>query len=678
MDNNDANRGLVWADGNVDDGPHRCGGVDIPYPFGIADDKGADDFRKGFDLRCTEAGQAVLATGGDGISIPFSNFSIRTAEVRAWLPVGWQCYGSSGKVVDEHYMTLSFNKEGVYRISHERNDLVVLGCSTLGFLRSKPQDSGDATTYAELTGCLCFCNDSKSAVDGVCSGVGCCHVDIPPNLVDNSVGLTSMNNGADMNKVSTCDYAFLAEKGNYSFHTADLNMDLRRKPRLMPVILDWAIRDSPTCKQARKKEGYACRSSNSLCVNTTNGPGYICKCRKGYEGNPYTPHGCTDINECERLGHHYHCKGECKNKQGYYECTCPKGTHSADPYNESCSPKFSTEAKSLVGAIGGLFIAAIMLFFWLLIKERRKAREHFLKNGGPALAKLNNIKLFTKEDLRKIRRTNNVIGSGGFGKVYKGRIEDINQLVAVKEPINGNSADKGQFVNEISIQSRVIHKNIVKLIGCCLEVDVPILVYEFVPNGSLHDILHGSRKVPLNMGRRLQIAAESAEGLAYMHSKTNTVILHGDVKPANILLNDEFMPKISDFGISRLIAPDKQHTGNVIGDMKYMDPVFLQTGLLTNKSDVYSFGVVLLELITRKKASRSDNNNLLKNFLEAYEKDKTVIELVDNELAEVDRMIIDNLARMIMQCLNLDVNQRPEMIDVAELLRDMAKRYRSK
>lgn len=330
-----------------------------------------------------------------------------------------------------------------------------------------------------------------------------------------------------------------------------------------------------------------------------------------------------------------------------------------------------------VGVVVGVFIIVIFIFFWVLAKEKRKMKELFQKNGGLALENISSIKLFTKEDIKKIRKTSKYIGKGAFGSVYSGHIEDNNQAVAVKEPINGNSADRDQFVNEIRIQSRVIHKNIVKLVGCCLEVDVPILVYEFVPNGSLHDILHGNSRIPLNMGIRLQIATESAEGLAYMHSKTTTNILHGDVKPANILLNDQFMPKISDFGISRLIAKDMQHTGHVIGDMSYMDPVFLQTGLLTNKSDVYSFGVVLLELITRKKASYSDNNSLLRNFLDAYTKDKSVIELMDQEL-EVDREILDSLAEMIMQCLNLNVSERPEMTDVAERLCEMVKKFSGK
>ena len=129
-----------------------------------------------------------------------------------------------------------------------------------------------------------------------------------------------------------------------------------------------------------------------------------------------------------------------------------------------------------------------------------------------------------------------------------------------------------------SSQSQVIHTNIVRLIGCCLEVDIPMLVYEFIPNGSLEDLLHSNKNVvPLSMDVRLSIAAQSADGLSYMHSKTSNKILHGDVKPANILLDDSLMPKISDFGISRLIARDKQHTDEIIGDMSYMDLVYRQT-----------------------------------------------------------------------------------------------------
>uniref|UniRef100_J3N145 Protein kinase domain-containing protein n=1 Tax=Oryza brachyantha TaxID=4533 RepID=J3N145_ORYBR len=330
------------------------------------------------------------------------------------------------------------------------------------------------------------------------------------------------------------------------------------------------------------------------------------------------------------------------------------------------------------GAVGGLFIVSLLLFITLLRREKRKTKEFFEKNGDPILEKINNIKLFKKDDLKPILRSSNVKGKGSFDEVYKGRIGDNNQLVAVKKPIYVNLPKKDQFANEVIIQSRVIHRNIVKIIGCCLEFDIPILVYEFISRGSLEDILHDFKRVPISLDQRLHIAAEAAEGLAYMHSKTSITILHGDVKPTNILLNDDLVPKVSDFGISRLIAVDNQHTMSVIGDTSYMDLVYFQTGLLTDKTDVYSFGVVLLELITRKKASRFDNSSLLRNFLDAHTNGKTVIEFVDEEISATnDLELLVSVADIIVQCVNLDVDKRPEMIDIAERLNYMAKRARS-
>jgi serine/threonine protein kinase len=128
------------------------------------------------------------------------------------------------------------------------------------------------------------------------------------------------------------------------------------------------------------------------------------------------------------------------------------------------------------------------------------------------------------------------------------------------------------------------------------------------------------------------------------------------------------MPKISDFGISRLIARDKKHTEDVIGDLSYMDPVYKETGLLTEKSDVYSFGVVILELISRKKATYSENNSFINNFLEAH-KHKRVTQLFDNEIALPSNLeLLHSLASIAVDCLNLDVDQRPSMLDVAEHL----------
>ncbi|CAM0145632.1 unnamed protein product [Urochloa decumbens] len=612
---------------NTSSCPDTCGGMSIQYPFGI----GPGCFRNGFEIVCDGngggGGKPVLA-GATTTPIPVDRLSIRTAEAR----------------------------------------LVVVGCNTLGYIESQRGEGSSGYSYAYYTGCLSFCNDSGSAVDGACAGVGCCRVDVPPGITDNRVNFRAYSHKERLG-FSPCDFAFLVDRESYTFRAADLRMD---RNRTMPVWLDWAVRENVTCDEAkRSQQGYACVSSNSECHDSRNGPGYVCNCSMGFEGNPYIADGCTDINECERHDE-YPCRGVCRNTLGSYECKCPRGFHSADPFKETCNLRFPLAVVIASGAAGCLFIVSVVVFVWLLRKEKRKTKEYFQKNGGPTLEKVTKIKLFKKDELMPILRSNNRIGEGGFGEVYKGLLGD--EPVAVKKPKNVNLAD--QFTNEVIIQSRVMHKNIVKLVGCCLEVDIPILVYEYVPKGSLDDILHDSRE-PLDLDQRLDIAAQSARGLAYLHSDTITTILHGDIKPANILLNDDLVPKISDFGISRMITVDKKYTRNVIGAVSYVDPVYLQSGRLTSKSDVYSFGVVLLELITRKKAS--DSNNLLRNFLDAYTNERRVMELVDSEIAVTENMeFLHSLAGMIVECLDLNIDQRPEMIDVAENLRVMLKRSQSR
>jgi pto-interacting protein 1 len=154
-------------------------------------------------------------------------------------------------------------------------------------------------------------------------------------------------------------------------------------------------------------------------------------------------------------------------------------------------------------------------------------------------------------------------------------------------------------------------------------------------------------------------------------------VLHGDIKPANILLDENFRPKISDFGIARLLAAEgNQYTRSVIGCIGYMDPLFCQTGILTPKSDVYSFGVVLLEIITRKKAV--DGNIILaQSFTEALRKGKKVRQMFDVEIAN-DRKnmkLLDDIAKLAAECLKLEEKMRPEMVEVADRLRTVRKAF---
>jgi hypothetical protein len=267
-----------------------CGGVDIPYPFGI----GPGCFRKGFKIDCINNVPVLADT-----TLQVMHLSVDPAESLVMLPAGWQCYNASspGEVESYSYGETAMNKDGVYRISNTHNMVVVLGCNTFGQATSKPTEGG-SYSYAYYVGCMSYCNNSASAQDGLCAGVGCCHVDIPPGLTDNYFKLTAYDH-TDRMEYNPCDYAFLVDRTNYTFRRSDLLMD---KNRTSPVWLDWAIRDNATasgdiqsCADAAKSTTteYACRSDHSKCVNSTNGPGYNCSCSDGYQGNAYVVNGCT-------------------------------------------------------------------------------------------------------------------------------------------------------------------------------------------------------------------------------------------------------------------------------------------------------------------------------------------------------------------------------------------------
>jgi serine/threonine protein kinase len=311
--------------------------------------------------------------------------------------------------------------------------------------------------------------------------------------------------------------------------------------------------------------------------------------------------------------------------------------------------------------------------------EKRRLRDRFKKNGGQLLESIK-IEIFRKGELDKITKNyRTIIGKGAFGEVYKGTTSKYGQ-VAVKRSIAINKECQKDFANEIQIQSQISHKNVVQLLGCCLETEVPMLVYEFVPRGSLYDVLHGKngngRREPLSLRERLDIAIHSADALAYMHSEASQKILHGDVKSGNILLDDDFMPKVSDFGTSRLMSIKKDHTDWVIGDSSYIDPVYMKTGLLTEKSDVYSFGIVLLELITRTKVRYDGNNSLPLNYVTASV-DGSVAQMYDTEILSSgeDLNCLGEVGLIAVRCLEIAVKDRPTMTEVAEKIKRCKSRW---
>ncbi|XP_002465198.2 probable LRR receptor-like serine/threonine-protein kinase At1g06840 [Sorghum bicolor] len=278
-----------------------------------------------------------------------------------------------------------------------------------------------------------------------------------------------------------------------------------------------------------------------------------------------------------------------------------------------------------------------------------------------------NIRCFTKSEVEIITNSyRTMIGRGGFGEVFQGVLEDRG-MVAVKRFIN-NVKDE-DFAKELIVHREINHKNVVKLIGYCMEENALMMITEFIPNGNLSDVLHrDSGHISLDM--RLRIATECAEAMAYMHSYMYTQVIHGDIKPANILLDHSFCAKISDFGISRLVnTDDTLYTGNIKGSIGYLDPLFARDGCLTVKSDVYSFGVVLLELITRKKATTKVwGVSIIDLCTDALSRGMRGV--FDDKIANQDNMnILEGVAKLAGDCLRMERDRRPEMIAVAERLR---------
>jgi serine/threonine protein kinase len=309
-----------------------------------------------------------------------------------------------------------------------------------------------------------------------------------------------------------------------------------------------------------------------------------------------------------------------------------------------------------------------------IIKRRG---EFFRKNGGYVLKQRYGAegidpktKIFSEEQLQKATdnyNENRVLGRGGFGTVYRGILQD-KSLVAIKKSKFSNECQVEQFINEITILSQINHRNVVKLKGCCLETEVPLLVYEFIPNGTLFNRIHGP--IPLSWKDKLQIAADIARVLAYLHSAATPPIIHRDIKSANILLDENYIAKVSDFGASRSVPFDQTHVTTVVqGTFGYLDPEYFTTHQLTEKSDVYSFGVVLAELWLREKPISLDRpveiQGLAAYFSMLVSQNQLVQVMEPHIVKEAGFVQIEAIGRLTKKCLSLKGEERPTMREVA-------------
>ncbi|KAG2615325.1 hypothetical protein PVAP13_3NG063600 [Panicum virgatum] len=272
----------------------------------------------------------------------------------------------------------------------------------------------------------------------------------------------------------------------------------------------------------------------------------------------------------------------------------------------------------IVGAsAGGAVLAVAVIAIAIFISRRKRTPKRTedrsqsfvswdMKSTSASTApQLRGARTFSFDELRKI--TNNFseandIGNGGYGKVYRGTLPS-GQLVAVKRSQQGSLQGSLEFRTEIELLSRVHHRNVVSLVGFCLDQDEQILVYEYVPNGTLKESLTGKSGVRLDWRRRLRVVLGAAKGVAYLHELADPPIVHRDIKSSNVLLDERLNAKVSDFGLSKPLGEDGrgQVTTQVKGTMGYLDPEYYMTQQLTGKSDVYSFGVLMLEVATARK-----------------------------------------------------------------------------
>ncbi|KAF3685609.1 putative LRR receptor-like serine/threonine-protein kinase [Capsicum annuum] len=263
---------------------------------------------------------------------------------------------------------------------------------------------------------------------------------------------------------------------------------------------------------------------------------------------------------------------------------------------------------TVVGIVlGSICAAAVLLVAIIFVLLKMHPRSHTSKDQSISKypMRIEGVKALGFKELEVATNSfssTTEIGQGGYGKVYKGSLAD-GTTVAIKRAQQGSLQGEKEFYTEIELLSRVHHRNLVSLVGYCNEGSEQMLVYEFMPNGSLHDLLSARYGQRLSLGTRLHIALGAARGILYLHTEADPPIIHRDIKANNILLDSKFTAKVSDFGISRLAPlPDAETSGHVSTVVKgtpgYLDPEYFFTHKLTEKSDVYSLGIVFLELLT--------------------------------------------------------------------------------
>ncbi|KAI3466183.1 hypothetical protein Pfo_022846 [Paulownia fortunei] len=324
-------------------------------------------------------------------------------------------------------------------------------------------------------------------------------------------------------------------------------------------------------------------------------------------------------------------------------------------------------------------ICGLLLVICYLFRRKMKAKGENEEDSLNDVAQREDLGLPLLDLATVVHATENFsvnkkLGEGGFGPVYKGLLVD-GQSIAVKRLSKSSGQGLNEFKNEVKLIAKLQHRNLVKLLGCCIEGDEKILIYEYMPNGSLDSfIFDQTRGSPLDWSKRFKIICGIARGLLYLHQDSRLRIIHRDLKASNVLLDDELNPKISDFGMARTFGGDQsqENTRRIVGTYGYMAPEYAFYGLFSVKSDVFSFGILLLEVVSGKKTRGFDqpqNHHNLIGYVWQLWTEGRPLELIDSLLD--DPLIQAEAMRCIhvgLLCVQQNPDDRPSMSTVVLML----------
>lgn len=339
-----------------------------------------------------------------------------------------------------------------------------------------------------------------------------------------------------------------------------------------------------------------------------------------------------------------------------------------------------------IGLIAGILVALALflalgglLYFCRISCLKRHNMNHakLLEKGDENRTWALYTRRFSLDQLRRATKNfspDHIIGSGGFGLVYKA-VLDTCEVVAIKRSREESCQGVEVFHNEVKLLSKIHHKHLVNLVGYCEDNGEQMLVYEYVPNGSLLEHILGEKGFSLTWRQRVQIAIGSAKGIAYLHDGCNPAIIHRDIKPSNILLDHDYGPKVSDFGLSRAgPAENASHISTQVkGTPGYLDPHYCLSFHLSLSSDVYSFGVILLQLVTAKAAidhSRRRSHYHIINWARENVEQGHLENILDPRLLgrPYNRQILLDMSRLGLRCVDKNMKERPTMSTVGQEL----------